>query len=189
MVDKIDIEIIEEVKAGNVSAYGVLINRYKNLVFSLAFNILQNKEDAEELAQDAFVKAYNALATFKADSLFSTWLYRIVINASLNKKKLKKIKLVADDKIVNIEDNSVDNLLEQQEKSDRKKIVQSAIALLKTDERLCITLFYLNELSIQEINELTDISIANIKVLLYRGRKNLYNHLNGMLKSEIKNLV
>ena len=97
--------------------------------------------------------------------------------------------MVADDKIVNIEDNSVDNLLEQQEKSDRKKIVRLAIALLKTDERLCITLFYLNELSIQEINELTDISIANIKVLLYRGRKNLYNHLNGMLKSEIKNLV
>jgi len=62
-------------------------------MFSLAFNILQNKEDAEELAQDAFVKAYNALATFKADSLFSTWLYRIVINASLNKKKLKKIKI------------------------------------------------------------------------------------------------
>jgi RNA polymerase sigma-70 factor (ECF subfamily) len=189
VVEKTDIEIIEEVKAGGISSYSVLINRYKNLVFMLAFNILQNKEDAEELAQDAFVKVYNALATFKANSLFSTWLYRIVINASLNKKKLNKIKLIADDTIINVEDDNVDSLLEQQEKNDRKKIVQSAIALLKTDERICITLFYLNELSILEINELTDISIANIKVLLHRGRKNLYNHLSTLLKSEIKNLV
>lgn len=188
MAYKTDVEIIEEVKAGNVSAYTVLINRYKNMVFTLAFNILQNKEDAEELAQDAFVKAYNALSSFKADSLFTTWLYRIVINASLNKKKLNKKKLVAHENGIDIE-SDVDDLLEHQEKSNRKKIVHSAIGLLKTDERLCITLFYLNELSIAEINELTDISIANIKVLLHRGRKSLYNHLSALLKSEIKNIV
>ena len=112
---KTDVEIIEEVKAGNISAYTVLINRYKNMVFTLAFNILQNKEDAEELAQDAFVKAYNALSSFKADSLFSTWLYRIVINASLNKKKLNKKKLVAHENGIDIE-SDVDDLLEHTRK-------------------------------------------------------------------------
>lgn len=189
MTNKTDHEIIEEIKAGNIAAYASLLDKYKNMVFTLAFNILQNREDAEELTQDAFVKVYNALSSFKAESLFSTWLYRIVINASLNKKKLKKIKLATDEKEL-AEDlyNDIDSLIQPHEKNDRKKIVQSAIQLLKHDERLCITLFYINELSIIEINELTDMSVSNIKILLHRGRKNLYTQLNNLLKAEIKNL-
>jgi len=76
-----------------------------------------------------------------------------------------------------------------QEKNDRKKIIQSAVSALKDDERLCITLFYLNELSLEEIHELTGLSIANIKVLLHRGRKNLYRQLNILLKAEMNNLI
>ena len=190
MIDKTDREIISEVIAGNVSAYTALLDRYKNMVFTLAYNILQNKEDAEELTQDAFIKAFNALSSFKGESLFSTWLYRIVINTSLNKKKSNKIKIAIDDSELH-EDvyADIDNLINQYEKKNRKTIVQSAIRSLKDDERLCITLFYINELSISEINELTGISISNIKILLHRGRKNLYVQLKLLLKTEIDNLI
>ena len=142
MIDKTDQEIIKEVKAGNISAYAVLLDRYKSLVFTLANNIVRNKEDAEEIAQDVFVKAFKALSSFKGESLFSTWLYRIVINTSLNKKKLSKIKIYADESELS-EDayNDIDSLLKQQERKNIKKIVQDAIKLLKEDERLCITLF------------------------------------------------
>ena len=190
MSDRTDYEIIKEVTAGNISAYTILLNRYKNMVFTLANNILQNREDAEELSQDVFIKAFNALPLFKGESLFSTWLYRIVINTSLNKKKSNKIKIYDDSSELH-EDvyNDIDSLINQYEKKDRKKIVQSAIKLLKNDERLCITLFYINELSITEINKLTDISISNIKILLHRGRKSLYSQLNILLKAEINNLI
>lgn len=190
MVDKTDIEVIYSIKAGNTAAFTILLDKYKNMVFTLAFNILLNREDAEELAQDAFVKAYNGLSSFKGESLFSTWLYRIVINASLNKKKSNRVILLADDSELPEDAYSeIDSLVQQQERKDRKKIVQSAIKLLKDDERLCITLFYINELSIAEINELTCISIPNVKILLHRGRKSLYNQLSILLKAEINNLT
>jgi len=190
VVNETDYEIIKLILEGNTSAYAILLDKYRNMVFTLAYNILQNKEDAEELAQDVFVKAFNALSSFKGESLFSTWLYRIVINTSLNKKKLSKIKLVADDSELHESVyTDLDTIIKQHEKNDRKKIVQSAIRLLKDDERLCITLFYIHELSIAEINELTGISVSNIKILLHRGRKSLYGQLNILLKAEIKNLI
>ncbi len=187
MFNKSDYEIIEDIRAGNVAAYTMLLNKYKNMVFTLALNILRNREDAEELTQDAFVKAFNALSSFKGESLFSTWLYRIVINASINKKKLNNVKLLVDEKeLADDGYHFMNALLNQQEKNERKKIVQSAIALLKENERLCITLFYLNELSLFEINELTGISIPNIKILLHRGRKNLYTQLSVLIKEKLK---
>ncbi len=189
MIDKPDHEIIKDVKAGNISAYAVLLDRYKNLVFTLANNIVRNKEDAEEITQDVFVKAFKALSSFKGESLFSTWLYRIVINTSLNKKKLSKLKLTDDSDLQEDSYSDIDSLLKQQERKDIKKILQDAIKLLKDDERLCITLFYINELSIAEINELTDISISNVKILLHRGRKSLYVQLKILLKAEVKDLI
>ena len=191
MINKTDHEIIREVTAGNVSAYTVLLDRHKDMVFTLAHNILQNKEDAEELSQDVFVKAFRALSSFRGDSSFSTWLYRIVINASLNKKKLNSTnkKLLADDNELYQQAYVGFDSLKQYQRKDTKRIVQSAIRSLKIEERLCITLFYINELSITEINELTEISISNIKILLHRGRKNLYAQLKASLKTEIDNLT
>lgn len=182
--------IIDKILDGNANAYGVLVNRYKNRVFTLAQNILLNKEDAEEVAQDAFLKAFNALPSFKKQSTFPTWLYRIVVNVALNKKKLKKF-IVADinEEITTEEDYKIYPLLEQYESRDQKKFIQLAMSALREDERICITMFYLNELSVSEIHELTQISVANIKVLLHRGRKHLYAQLNNLLKTEIKNLM
>lgn len=160
------------------------------MVFTLVYNILLNREDAEEIAQDVFVKAYKGLPDFKGNSSFSTWLYRIAVNAALNKKKIRSFNIAPIEDQIEIEEiNSIENLLEQCKENDRKKFVRFAIQQLKDDERICITLYYLNELQVNEIHEMTRISVANIKVLLHRGRKNLYKHLEQLLKEEIKSLI
>lgn len=185
-----DIDVMQNVLAGNTEMYGLLVNKYKNKVFSLAYAIVSNREDAEEIAQDAFVKAFKGLDSFKERSSFSTWLYRIVVNTALNKKKLKKwvtadhSNLVAQD-----EQFGFDSLTQYLKKEDQKKFIRMALDALNKQESLCLTLFYLSELSVKEIQEITSISESNIKVLLLRGRKHLYEQLKKLLKSEVKNLI
>ena len=182
--------IITKVLKGDNAAYSALVTKYSNMIFTLAYNIILNREDAEEVAQDVFLKAFKALPSFKKQSAFSTWLYRIVVNVALNKKKLKRfICADIDEEITTDKDYNIYPLLEQYESRDQKKFIQLAMSTLREDERICITMFYLNELSVNEIHELTEISIANIKVLLHRGRKHLYAGLNDLLKTEIKNLM
>lgn len=187
--DKTDQEIISTVLAGNTNAYQLIVSRYSNLIFTLVYNILQNRQDAEEIAQDVFVKAYTALAGFKYKSLFSTWLYRIAVNTALNKKKIKRFTVLPAENHLQDEQEHVHDLLALQANSERKKFVQLALQHLKDDERICITMFYLCELQVSEIHALTQISVANIKVLLHRGRKNLYRALEHLLKTEIKSLT
>ena len=185
-----DIEIIRIVLAGNTEMYSLLVNRYKNKVFSLAYAIVSNREDAEEIAQDAFVKAFKGLPSFKERSSFSTWMYRIVVNTALNKKKLKKLVTVeATDQIKQNEPLDFESLTAYLKTDDQKKFIRMALDALNEQEKLCLTLFYLNELSVKEIQEITRISESNIKVLLLRGRKHLHEQLKKLLKSEVKNLI
>jgi len=185
-----DIEIIGQVLAGNTEMYSLLVNRYKNKVFSLAYAIVSNREDAEEIAQDAFVKAFKGLPSFKERSSFSTWMYRIVVNTALNKKKLKKLVTVDDtDQIKQDEQFGFESLTQYLKTSDQKKFIRMALDTLNKQEKLCLTLFYLSELSVKEIQEITRLSESNIKVLLLRGRKHLYEQLKTLLKSEVKNLI
>ena len=178
------------VLAGNTAMYSLLINRYKNKVFSLAYAIVSNREDAEEIAQDVFVKAFKGLPSFKERSSFSTWMYRIVVNTALNKKKLKKLVTVEDtDYIKQDESFKLESLTAYLKTDDQKKFIRMALDALNEQEKLCLTFFYLSELSIKEIQEITGIPKSNIKVLLFRGRKHLYEELNKLLKSEVKNLI
>lgn len=185
-----DIEIIRQVLAGNTDMYAVLVNRYKNKVFSLAYAIVSNREDAEEIAQDAFVKAFKGLPAFKERSSFSTWMYRIVLNTALNKKKIKKLVTVdGTDEIKQDEPFAFDSFTAYLKRDDQKKFIRMALDALNEQEKLCLTLFYLNELSVNETGEITGLSESNIKVLLLRGRKHLYEQLEKLLKSEVKNLI
>jgi RNA polymerase sigma factor (sigma-70 family) len=182
--------IIRDIVAGDAQAFSVLVNRYKDMAVLLAYNILLNREDAEEVAQDSFVKAYSSLHSFKADARFSTWLYRIIVNTALNKRKLKKhYPVEISDTIAAELPADVNSIFATQITSEHRKHIQVALKSLSTNERLCITLYYLNELSVEEIYELTGISTSNIKVLLYRGRKNMYAALHRHLKNEITNLI
>jgi RNA polymerase sigma factor (sigma-70 family) len=182
--------IINNVVGGDAQAFAVLVDTYKDMAVLLAYNIVLNQEDAEEVAQDAFVKAYTSIHSFKADARFSTWLYRIVVNTALNKRKLKRHYHVEITESLSDElPSGINDIFDSQITSEHRKHIQIALQLINANERLCLTLFYLNELSVEEIHELTSITTSNIKVLLYRGRKNLYTALRRRLKNEITNLI
>ena len=180
--------IIKKVLEGDVNAFAALVNEYKDLAVTLAYNILLNREDAEDVAQDSFIKAYSSLRSFKGNARFSTWLYRIVINTSLNKKKRKRLTVFINEE--EFTPATVNVIMPVgYSVADQKKYIQLAIGRLNEAERICITLYYLNELAVEEISELTKYSVANIKVLLYRGRRHLYEVLHQLLKDEIKNII
>jgi RNA polymerase sigma-70 factor (ECF subfamily) len=182
--------IIHNVVAGDAHQFALLVNMYKDMAVVLAFNILLNQQDAEEAAQDAFVKAYTALSSFTYSARFSTWLYRIVVNTALNKKKTQKpYPAQINDTLRNSQPCNFDESFATHITKEHRKHIQAALQCLNTNERLCITLYYLNELSAEEIRELTGITTANIKVLLHRGRKSLYAALRRQLQHEITNFI
>jgi len=178
-----DQEIIDSVRKGNESDYSIIINRYKNKAFSMLTRMLKNEFDAEEVLQDCFLKAYNSLSSFKGEAKFSTWFYRIVYNSALTKLSSQKRKIEAE--MTSVEDhfnlvseyNSVDI-----EKKDINELVHKIINKLPEKYSAIITMFYLNEMSIEEISEVMQITVSNVKVMLHRSR-NLLRDL--VLKSKL----
>ncbi len=182
---------IDKVLAGEPEAFSFLVNAYKNMAFTLALKLVKNREDAEELSQDSFVKAYQKLNTFKGDSKFSTWLYSIVYRnciSFLRKKKLDFTDLnsvsfkIAEDS----QANDPINILKLEE---QKLYVQKAIDKLPEIDAFLVTLFYLNESSVEEIEEITGLSNSNVKTKLFRVRKKLQESLKDILKDEMKSIV
>ena len=179
---------IDKVLNGEVNAYTFLINKYKDMVFTIASKIVKNNEDAEEIAQDTFLKVYQKLDTFKGDSRFSTWLYSIVYRTAISKLR-KKIVLTTDiDEYVSINHSAgedQDTLKDKEQKFYINKIINT----LPSVDATLITLYYLNENSVEEIKTITGLSRSNIKVKLFRIRKRLYDELSFLLKEEIRSLI
>lgn len=182
---------LQKVLEGDISKFSYFIEKYKDMAFSIAFRIINNREDAEEIVQDSFLRAFKSLKKFRFDSKFSTWFYRIVVNNSLSKLKREKqdtrnidIDKVSDSIIENVE--SVYKGLIQ---ADQQKFINYALSELCIEDRLLLTLYYLNENSIEEIAEITNISQGTLKMKIHRARKKMYIVLEERLKSEIHNLI
>ena len=182
---------IERVLQGDTNAFSHLINKYKNMVFTLVVKIVKNREDAEEVAQDSFIKAYQKLDSFKGDSKFSTWLYTIAYRNALTKVRKKKLETTDIDSYVmdNHKDDHDFPQVEAIKNGEQEKYVKQAIENLGETDSLLITLFYLNDNSIEEIQEITEMSQSNVKVRLFRARKKLYKELSLLLKEEIKTIL
>lgn len=182
---------IKRVLKGNLASYALLVEKHKGMAYTLAYRVAKNHEDAEEIAQDAFLKAYNALKTFKQESKFSTWLYKIIYNTALSRFRKKHIDSssledsLVPDAILEDENDGFDVLHLKQ----RKQIISKAIGKLKEDEGIAMTLFYLNENNVKEIEEITGFTSSNIKILLFRGRKNLLFELKKIMKEEIVDIL
>jgi RNA polymerase sigma factor (sigma-70 family) len=174
-----DNHYIDRVLGGDVSAYALLVAKHKNLVFSIALKILNKREDAEEIAQDCFLKAFQALNTFEKKSKFSTWLYRIVYNAAISKTRKKRLELVPMDNYVihNYTQDDVAAAVDEIDPEEQKVMVERAMERLSADENLLITLFYKGENSIEDISNITGLSMSNVKVRLHRIRKKLHSEL------------
>ena len=183
-----DTELINKVKAGNHLAYRTLVDRYKDYVYTIAFRVLGNKEDAEEAAQDSFVKVYKGLNSFQGNAKFSTWLYRIVLNTSISYKRKKKIPVetLEDYKVMGVGEISK---MQEYQQLEQRKFIQLAMNTMLPDDVSVLTLFYFKEFSLEEMSEITGISVNNLKVKLFRARKRLCDSLSRILKREVTSLL
>jgi len=182
---------IQKVLLGDISSYSCLVDNYKDMVFTLALKIVRNREDAEEVAQDSFVKAFQKLQTFKGESKFSTWLYTIVYRTAITKIR-KKIVETTDVNEYVIDNHSIGFSISQLDllkSEEQKKYVKMAIDVLPELDALLITLFYINENTFDEIIEITGLTMANVKVRLFRARKKIYNELSKVLKEELNTII
>jgi len=191
MTNQPDEYYINLILKGNVNSYTVLVERYKQMVFTLAIRMLKNREGAEEISQDVFVKAYQNLSKFKGESKFSTWLYKITYYASLDAIKKNKRQITSDD-IDNVKEVNLDSMesaLHYLENKERTAIINEALYKLKEEDRVLLTLFYFEEISIKEISKIMDLTDDNVKVKLFRSRKKLANILKNVIEPNTINLV
>ncbi len=181
-----DIFYINEVLRGNTASYSQLIDRHKDKVFNLAFRICSNREEAEEIAQDAFLKAYRSLKDFKGKSIFSTWLYRIAYNTAISLVRSKRKGIVSIDDLPPGIADFVDYSGSGEDETDyRNYIVNFALQRISEEERGLITLYYFYDLDHEEISKITGISRTNIKVKMLRARRKIAEIIKKVEKENV----
>ena len=175
-----DIAVIQLVLQGQQSAFATLVERHQSYVFTLAMRYVNNREVAEELAQDVFLKAYRYLADFKGNSKFSTWLYTIVNTTCLSYLRSKKEGhiLLTEEKLVSVSDSDIYELpSDSLDQKMRKIILEQAIKKLPVEDARILTLFYQAGQSVDEIGIIMGMTAANVKVRLFRARQKLKANL------------
>jgi RNA polymerase sigma-70 factor (ECF subfamily) len=191
MSNKPDEYYIQQTLNGNVNDYAFLVEKYKHMVFTLTIRIVKNREEAEEVSQDVFVKAYKNLNNFKGESKFSTWIYKIAYYASLDLLKRNKRQISSEniDVIKERDLGNTDDSLKHLYDKERKQIINDALLKLSEDERVIITLYYFEELPIKEISKVVDLSEDNIKIKLFRSRKKLAELLKNVIEPNTIDLI
>ena len=187
-IKETDNSIIERILSGDKSGYRDLANRHKDYAFTVAYKIAGTREDAEEIAQDAFIQAFQALPGFNQDAKFTTWFYRIVFNSALMFKRKNRIQAEDIERSQPAQYVAADtdkNL----KISEQRQYIQKAFNHLSPDDVTMITLFYLKEQSLEEIAQVVGISAETVKVKLCRARKRLAETMNRMLGKEVKTLI
>jgi RNA polymerase sigma factor (sigma-70 family) len=170
-----DILYIEQVLAGKINAFSYIVDRHKDKAYNLAFRICGSHEEAEEIAQDSFLKAYKSLSGFKMKSSFATWLYRIVYNTAISQVRIKKKGILSLEEFpADATDFIGTNTSEEEaEKEYRSSLVNFALQKITEEERGLISLYYYDDMSIEEISDVTGLSKSNIKVRIFRARQKM----------------
>ncbi len=184
----IDAKLIARVKEGDDGTFVQLVDKYKDLSLSLAHSIVKDRDKAEDVVQDAFIKVYEKVATFKYRSAFSSWLYRIVVNTAYNALK-KENKYRGMENLTEVS-SSVQNLdADRFQERDQKKYIVKALERLRPDEALVLRLHYLCGHSVVDIQEITGFGISKVKVDLHRGRANMEKILYELLGDQVEDLL
>lgn len=165
---------IQEVLAGNKQAYAHIINKYKNPLYGTILRMTRNPHDAQDLVQEAFIKTYEQLDKYKATGSFSSWFYRVALNHCMDQFRKKRLKQneIDDEQIQDHRHPEVIFL-----KQEKSRQLERLIAALPSDERMIILLRYGQELSYQEISEVLDLSLSNVRNKLHRAKKKMRNHV------------
>lgn len=170
-----DIELIKQVLDGKTDAFSLIVDHHKDRVFNLALRICGNREEAEEIAQDSFLKAYLGLSGFRMKSSFSTWLYRIVYNTAVSVLRTRKKGILSIEEFpADMKDFAGSTSGDEEAGQDyRNSLINFALQKITEEERVLISLFYYEELETEEIASITGISRSNVKVKLFRARQKM----------------
>jgi RNA polymerase sigma-70 factor (ECF subfamily) len=186
-----DHKYLQKVLDGDTNAFRFFVDRYKDMAFSLAMSLARDKQTAEEIVQDAFLKAFKNIKKFQKRSKFSTWFYKIVLNEARSRLRKKKIPTWSlntenlDETHISDVNHAVSNLRLE----DQKKHINHALGKLSPKESLLLRLFYLDEKDVKEIQEITGLTKSNIKTILFRSRKSFYSILSEQLREEVTTLL
>jgi RNA polymerase sigma factor (sigma-70 family) len=186
-----DMDIISLVLKGDQQAYSMLVERYRNYIFTIVLRYVKSREDAEELAQDIFVKAYRALADFKGQSKFSTWLYTVTTTTCISflRKKKLEVRSLDDERVFEVADNIDGGMRANQvEQKSRVNMVNEAIKMLSHDDAQVITLFYQGEQTLEEIATVLGKETNAVKVQLHRARARLKEKMTRHFSEEVKDI-
>jgi RNA polymerase sigma-70 factor (ECF subfamily) len=186
-----DTEIIKRILLGEQALFAQLVQRYQQYVFTLVLRFTDRREDAEEISQDVFVKAYRSLADFRGEAKFSTWLYTVVRTSSitfLRKKKLDTTSLDNERTFLQLENRESGFNANTMEQKSRHTMVNAAIRLLSPDDSQIITLFYKGEQSLEEIGRIMGMEPNTVKVRLHRARNRLREKMEKYFSDEVKEL-
>lgn len=189
MVDLDDKIYIQRVLDGETSSFTHLVNKYKGIVFTVCYRIVKQREDAEDLAQVVFMKAFKNLHAFKGNSKFSTWIYTIAYRTAISKSQIKKIEMVTEEFSTDTKVEESFSPIEELKEQEQQHYIQQAIDSLPEIDAVLITLYYMDESSIQEIAAITEMSESNVKVKLHRARKQLKSNLELLLQHELKSII
>ena len=180
-------ELIQNIQRGKVHAFSELVDTYKDLVFTLSLRMMGNREEAEEVSQDTFIKVFNSLPNFKGDAKLSTWIYRIAYNGCLDRLRANKKERIFKDvgELEGIIFKDMDNALDAMVMEEQRELVNRCMSQLSTKDAGLLTLFYFEDKSLVEIEKVMDIPVGVLKVRLFRARKKLAKLLEISFKREI----
>jgi RNA polymerase sigma-70 factor (ECF subfamily) len=186
-----DVELVKAARNGDMGAYDQLVQRYQERIYATVYHMTSNHEDANDLAQETFIKAYSALKSFKGDSSFYTWVYRIAVNKTINflKQRKNKTSLSLNDLDFNIE-NDPELVAFVSEKTPRRDIalaelqgkLNAALQKLSDVHRMVVTLHDVQGLSHEEIAEIMDCNVGTVRSRLFYARQQLQAYLSDYIK-------
>jgi RNA polymerase sigma-70 factor (ECF subfamily) len=186
-----DIELISKILQGEQAFFAQLVERYQHYVFTLVLRFTDSREDAEEISQDIFVKAYRSLADFRGESRFSTWLYTIVRTSCITFLRKKKLDITSIDNertSLQLENQESGFKADTVEQKSRHAMVSQAIRLLSPDDAQLITLFYKGEQSLEEIGRIMGLESNTVKVKLHRARHRLKEKMEKYFSHEVREI-
>ncbi len=168
-------ELILLAQNGDDMAFGILMERYQNAVFNLCYRMLNNAQDAEDAAQEIFIKAYRAIRSFDIERKFSTWILSISSNYCIDQYRKRKLKTLSleDSPYEDIHDESQKNMEKMLTDREKEKEIQLLLDNLQPKDRAAIVMFYWEDYSYDEIAEALDLSLGAVKSRLFRARKTL----------------
>jgi RNA polymerase sigma factor (sigma-70 family) len=190
MKDELEVIVIEKIRRGDMNAFRYIVDKYKTFVFNISLKILRNREEAEESAQDTFMKAFKSVGEFRSESKFSTWLYRIAFNNAIARTRKKVLTTESIEMESNLENvSAVVGALDSLKQNERAEFIKKAMEMLNDEDSILINLYYWQDNSMAEVAAVTGLEENLVKVKIHRARQKLHKNLSDNLGIKIEDLL